>query len=497
MNKKDFAKNVITGFGGQLIVIILGIIIPRIMISSYGSDINGLVATTTQIFSYLALLEAGIGQSARIALYKPISERNQKDISDVVKSAESYFRRITRIYGICVILLCVVSPYVIKTEVSFSTVFFVFLFEGLSGVFSFYYIQTPSILLNADGKSYINNTINLANKILGYIIKILLAYMGINIIIVQFSYFLITIMKVAFYRLYIKKQYSWISHESTPNYNLLKDKNSYVLTEIAWTIFSSTDMIVLSIFVSTKLSSVYSVYCLIYNSIYLLMNAVGGSVLYVLGQVYHRNMKEYEIVHDSMNTIFIGSITILMSVSNFLTIPFIRLYTDGVADVEYIYSQLPIMFALVQMLSWSRYINGNLTGLAGYARTTSYISLIEAIVNVALSVLLVNRYGIVGVLLATVVALPIKVIWCVYISDKKVLKRSYINTIKIFGCNYLFFALIVLLRHYIVIDINSYGSFLIYGFTLTIIIGLLGCLVNILVNRNCLRVIRNYLIKRK
>lgn len=68
MNKKIIAKNIIVGFGGQLITIILGLVIPRIFIKSYGSDVNGLLSTITQIFTYMALLEAGIGQAARNAL---------------------------------------------------------------------------------------------------------------------------------------------------------------------------------------------------------------------------------------------------------------------------------------------------------------------------------------------------------------------------------------------------------------------------------------------
>ena len=99
MKRKDFLKNIITGFGGQLIAIVLGIIVPRIMISSYGSDVNGVISTTAQVFSYLALLEAGIGQSARIALYKPIADRDNEKISMVFLAAESYFRRITLYYG--------------------------------------------------------------------------------------------------------------------------------------------------------------------------------------------------------------------------------------------------------------------------------------------------------------------------------------------------------------------------------------------------------------
>lgn len=52
-------KNVVVGFGGQFIVLLLGIIVPRLMLTGYGSDINGLISTIGQIFTYMALLEAG------------------------------------------------------------------------------------------------------------------------------------------------------------------------------------------------------------------------------------------------------------------------------------------------------------------------------------------------------------------------------------------------------------------------------------------------------
>ena len=74
--KSKLAKNIVTGFGGQLIAIVLGLIVPRLLITNYGSDVNGLLSTVTQIFTYMALLEAGIGQAAKNALYKPINEKN-------------------------------------------------------------------------------------------------------------------------------------------------------------------------------------------------------------------------------------------------------------------------------------------------------------------------------------------------------------------------------------------------------------------------------------
>ena len=496
MKKKDFIYNVITGFGGQFIVILLGIIVPRIMITSYGSDINGLVSTLGQIFTYLALLEAGIGQSARIALYKPIAEKDKEEISKVFVSANSYFRKFSIFYAIGVIAIALFVPFTIKSKVNYLTILLITLLEGFSGVISFYFAQTQIILLNADGKGHVNNSINLLNRIFAYIAKVVLACMGYSILLIQFVYFIITVIKAIFYYRYFKKNYSWIDNGLKPDYTLLKDKNSYLLTEIAWTVFSSTDMIVLSMFVSTELSSVYSIYNMIFSNLTHLLSAVSGSILYVLGQVYHENLEKYKIVHDSFNSIYLGTITVLMSVSYILTIPFITLYTRGVTDINYIQPKLPLMFCLVQLLSWSRYVNGNLTGIAGYAKQTSIISLIEAVVNLVFSLVLVNYYGIVGVLFATVIALPLKVFYCLYISDKKVLKRSFSRSISIFGINYLFFFFIVWVSKYIPINIDSYNSFFWYGLIMLVVIGTIGTFINFMVNKDCFRIIRKYLISR-
>lgn len=185
-----------------------------------------------------------------------------------------------------------------------------------------------------------------------------------------------------------------------------------------------------------------------------------------------------------------------MSVCYLLTIPFVSLYTDGVADVEYIYKSLPVMFSLVQILSWSRYVSGNLTGIAGFAKQTSYVSLVEAVINLTLSVFFVNRFGIVGVLFATVVALPFKVLWCTYIADKKVMHRSFKRSFSIIGTNILFFTIIVIGSKLIQSQIDSYFRFFIYGVIYSLIIGILGIAVNYFSNRECWFVIKKYFLKK-
>ena len=64
----------IFGYGviSQVITLLLGIIIPKLMIVSYGSEVNGLLSSIRQVFVYVALLEAGIGTASLQALYAPI-----------------------------------------------------------------------------------------------------------------------------------------------------------------------------------------------------------------------------------------------------------------------------------------------------------------------------------------------------------------------------------------------------------------------------------------
>lgn len=497
MRESKLFKNVVTGFGGQFIAIILGIIVPRLFITSYGSDTNGLLSTIGQIFTYMALLEAGIGQAARNQLFKPFQEKDKDGVSKIASAAKSYFRRFTIIYGIGVITIALFLPFVLKTNVDEITIWAIVLFEGMSGVVSFYFIQTPSIIIGVDGRNYINNAINLANKIIGYAVKIVMAAFGLNIILLQFVFFLITVAKVFFYQIYFKKHYSWIRLENTGTGVKLKDRNSYIITEICWTIFSSTDMIVLSTFVSTQLASVYGVYNLIFANMSLLLNSVYNSVTYLLGQTYHDNREKYIKLHDTFNSVFFGLMTSIMMVCYFLTIPFVSLYTRGVTDTDYIYPSLPLMFCLVQLLSWARYVAGNLVGVAGRIRKAVWVNVLEAIINLTCSIIFVQKFGIVGVLFATVIALPVKLIYCNYVGDKIILNRSCLNTIKILGANFLLFFAVVLVRPYIHTEINTYLSFVVYGIGSLFLFTAIVMITNALINPDMKNIVRSVLKRRR
>lgn len=498
MVKKDkLIKNIIWGFGGQTIIILLGLIIPRIMLVSYGSDTNGLIGTITQVFTYMALLEAGIGTAAKNALYKPLNDRDETTFSAIVSAAQKYFRKVTILYFALVLIFSILGPIVLRTSLSRVDVFLLILFEGISGVLNFFFIQTKTIVLAADGRGYINNAVNVVYRFFVYVVRIVLALLGVSVLVLQFCYIGFVMLKIVYYKWYFRKHYSWISLSTTPRMDALRDRNSYVITEIAWTIFSSTDMIVLSVMLSTQMASVYSVYNMIFVQLNTLLATVYHNVVYILGKTYHRSIQEYIKLHDAFDSIFIGIMTTMMSVSYVLIIPFIRLYTTGVNDISYVDTSIPVMFCLVQLLSWSRYTSGQLSGIAGYAKQTSYISLIEAILNVVMSIIFVKMMGIRGVLLATVLSLPVKVVYLLVLANKTILKRSCKKTILIYAANIITFVLSIIVTKFVNINPTNYGELLFQGILLSFIFGFISILLNITANKEMINVFLDVLKGRR
>lgn len=489
MNKgRKLVANLGMSIVSQAIILFLGFVIPRIIMVSYGSDTNGLTSTITQVFTYLSLLEAGISQATRNKLFKSIKEDDRGEISYWMSVSRCYFRKISVIYFCIVSIIAFVFPVVLKTNVGYWTMVFYTLFEGLTSVVSFYFINTWVSFLTAKGDMYVVNFLSLLNKVLCYGIKICLALVGLNIALIQVGYFAVSILQVVLYFLYMKKKYNWIDYTIPVKNITLPDRRSYIIIEIAWTIFSSTDMILLSIFVSTEMSSVYTVYNLPFVALNSLLNAVYCALSYNLGITYHENLKKYIKVHDIFNSLFVGGMTILMSATYVLLIPFIKLYTQGITDVNYIYPILPLLFCLVQLLSWSRFVSGNLFGIAGKIRSVVIVSVIEAVTNLTLSIILIQKYSIVGVLVATVIALPLKVIYCNYVADKKILKRTQIKTLAILGTNGGIFAAVMFVNSLLNFHITSYFSFVVHGIIVVAAISMISVMLNVLVNRELLKI---------
>ena len=95
-----------------------------------------------------------------------------------------------------------------------------------------------------------------------------------------------------------------------------------------------------------------------------------------------------------------------------------------------------------------------------------------------------KKLGIIGVVAATVISLPLKVVYLNVLADKVIMKRSLTNTAKILVSNWALFGIIVMLKQHLNFAISNFVVFCIYGVILSAIIGIIVLLTNVVINPN-------------
>lgn len=72
MRKKKLIYNTVSSLIYQIVTIVCGFILPRVILNYYGSEVNGLVNSITQFLQIIAFLDLGIGAVVKTSLYKPL-----------------------------------------------------------------------------------------------------------------------------------------------------------------------------------------------------------------------------------------------------------------------------------------------------------------------------------------------------------------------------------------------------------------------------------------
>ena len=103
-------KNTLCSVLQHITAIVCGLILPREILSHYGSEMNGMVHSISQFLSYTVLLEMGIGAVIPAALYQPLEAGDFDRISAILSSGYRVFRRIAGICTVYILLLTAVFP---------------------------------------------------------------------------------------------------------------------------------------------------------------------------------------------------------------------------------------------------------------------------------------------------------------------------------------------------------------------------------------------------
>lgn len=424
MRSKKALKNMIALIVLQLVSVICGFIIPKILISTFGSSVNGLVTSITQFLSYITLLDLGVGAVVKASLYKPIAENNNREIENILATSERFFKMIAKIFLIYIVILVIVYPILVKEEFNYMFTISLIIIIAVSSFAEYYFGITYKLFLQADQKTYIISIIQIVTTILNVIIVVVLAKLGTNIIILKLFSGLIYIVRPIFQNIYVKKKYKIHLENADGNYKL-EQKWDGLAQHIACVVHNNTDIAVLTIFSNVLEVSVYSVYSLVINGLKRLIEAICNGIDASFGNMIAKN--EIDILNKNYNIyeiVYLSAITIIYSCTLVLIVPFVEVYTYGITDVNYIRPLFAFIIVLSEYIYAIRAPYNSLTLVAGHFKEMKKGAWIEAIINLSISIILVFKLGIMGVAIGTLIAMSIRAVEFINYASKKILNRK-------------------------------------------------------------------------
>lgn len=388
----------------QVLYIVCGFVTQRLILGAFGSAYNGVVASITQFLNFFTIFSVGISGATRVALYKTLSKQDIIGTSAIIKANKSYYRKVAVGLIIYIIILAVIFPTVMKKEAPVFTVNALVLIIGMSNFASTYWGNTFRVLLIADQKSYIINTINSLALILNVIVlwsiirlrgDIVGAKLGSNLI-----YFLCPLIIF----LIVKKSYN-LRNDVQPDYSALNGRWDVLANSFANIIHGNVDIFFITMFCSAIEISVYSIYFTVSDGLMKLMNVITNGIEAAFGNMWAKgekdnlrsNLNKFEYLMFSLSIVLFGSLYVLL-------VPFMSVYTKNITDADYLRPTLALVFALSELTMSVRTPYVLLVQAAGHYKQTKIGSFIEAGLNVFLTFFLVMKTGIIGAIIGTIIA---------------------------------------------------------------------------------------------
>ena len=110
MRKRKLVRNTISALTLQVVTLFCGFVLPRLILSSYGSEVNGMVNSITQFLQVISLMECGMGAVMQSSLYEPLVVRDDNMISCIVTSGKTFFHNVGGVLCIYVFVLLMTYP---------------------------------------------------------------------------------------------------------------------------------------------------------------------------------------------------------------------------------------------------------------------------------------------------------------------------------------------------------------------------------------------------
>lgn len=459
MRTKNSFKNVITIVILNIIIGIMGFIKVRVFINAFSNDVYSLNQLFYQIFSYIVIADLGFGLLLNKKLYEAFAKNDKEEINNIYSTSCKFYKYL----GIFMILIALIISFIVHylTKANLSNfyiqiVFIIFIFRNVLD----YFFVAPRLVMEADQKSYKINHLIKGIKILEIIVEIILASLGVDYLLILIPGILITLIIDLYINSKVFKEYSWLKNNHKFNKEYIKGTKDLIYLKLSGLMNSNTDIILISTFINPLYVIIYTSYSyitkFITDTVYIIATAITPS--YANALLKESKEKSYYIFTE-LNTLFL----FLASFCTIMLYTFLNYLVELWIGNTYLVNKFTLLlFCIITFQSIAmKAIMITINGL-GLFKETKIATILETIINFLISIVLINKCGLIGVLIGTIVSYFITSFFQNgnYIYQNIFKRKSwnyFLNYISVVIVTIIF----IVILNYIKFPINSVFSFII------------------------------------
>lgn len=417
-------SNISTGLLYKMLMLILSFAVRTVFTWTLGLEYLGLNSLFTAVLNMLNLAELGFAGALVTSMYEPFAKHDVAKVNALL----SIYKIAYRIIGTIILVIGIgITPLIPKlisgsypSDINLTLVYWINLGGVVACYFAFAY---KSCLLTVAQRNDIGNVVHIALMLVQYLIQFSVLflfksyYLYITILpIINLAYNLITAAIAT--RMY--PEYACSGSLSKSEFVPIRKKIvGLALSKVSNSLCSGLDSIIISMFIGLVALGKYNLYYYVYAALNAILFVVISSLTSTVGNSMALNSTEdNRQTFSKIDFIWRWILTTITVCLVTLYQPFIELWQGESALFDDQTMKVFCVYFYVQHCAMPVQLYKDAAGLWWEDR---WRVLCEGIVNLSLNLLLVSAFGIIGVLLSTIITL----LFISFPWQSKVLFRHY------------------------------------------------------------------------
>ena len=402
------SRNIFFGYLGSMVTLTASFVSRSVFIYTLGVTYLGVNGLFTSVLSVLSLAELGVGTAMNFSLYKPVAKGDIETVKALMKLYRRAYRAIALIVSLLGLSAVPFLRFIIKEPGSITmkelTIYYlVFLFNTVST----YFVAYKFSLSNAEQKNYIQTNIHAVTRLVSLGVQIIVLLLFKSFLIYLLTGAAIELLQKIYVSLFFDRMYPYLLDKSVKELTgdekrpIIKNIKALVIHKIGSISVHQTDNIIISSFINVATVGLLSNYNLIITGITGFINIMFNSVISGFGNLVATENKDKQYflfkVYRFLGFWLYGFMSIAFLI---LITPFIQLWLGR----EMILPSIVVFLIITNYYFLGhRIVINNFKTAAGIFDSDKYISLVQAIVNLVISIFLVQKIGLPGIFIGTVV----------------------------------------------------------------------------------------------